>query len=243
MLESIRSTMKNRKASVMGQQQLFRSAVLLPLVEQNGELCVLFEERAHHLNRQPGEICFPGGRIDPTDEHELAAAIRETCEELGLEREAVEPLGPLDYIVNSFQIIYPFVGWITDFAKIRPNLDEVASVFCVPLSYLRNTTPDLHYVDLRVTPPDDFPFDRIPHGRNYKWRSGKIPEYFYFYGDRVIWGLTARILHHFLLVTQEERRVDGAPFVHIRESNPNCPKTALCTRKQGSKQFFGGEPS
>ncbi|MFC4766793.1 NUDIX hydrolase [Effusibacillus consociatus] len=202
MLNSIIQSLKNRNASIMGQENLFKSSVLVPLVEHNGELCILFEERAHHLKRQPGEICFPGGRIDPTDEDELAAAIRETREELGLGNSSIEPLGSLDYIVTPFQIVHPFVGRIADFAKIRPNPDEVASVFCVPLAYLRKATPGLHYVDLKVIPPEDFPFDQIPNGRNYKWRTGKIPEYFYYYEDRIIWGLTARILHHFLEMTK-----------------------------------------
>lgn len=204
MLESIYRSLKNRNASVMGHQDLFKSAVLVPLVERDGQLCVLFEERAHHLKRQPGEICFPGGRIDPEDPDELTAAIRETCEELGLERGLVEPVGPLDYIVTSFQIVHPFVGRIDGFANIRPNPDEVASVFCVPLAFLRSTSPELHYVDLKMIPPEDFPFHLIPNGRNYKWRTGKVPEYFYFYEDRTIWGLTARILHHFLDVTKQE---------------------------------------
>lgn len=184
----------------MGSQSLFKSAVLVPLAEQHGELGILFEERAHHMKRQPGEICFPGGRIDPSDRNELDAAIRETCEELGLAKNQIEPVGALDYIVTPFQIVHPFVGRITDVDQIRPNADEVASWFCVPLSFLQKAEPELHFVDLQMTPPADFPFDLIPNGRNYKWRAGKIPEYFYFYEDRIIWGLTARILHHFLEV-------------------------------------------
>ncbi|GAX90358.1 NUDIX hydrolase [Effusibacillus lacus] len=211
-MDDIFRVLKDRNASIMGSENMHRFSVLLPLVERDGEVSVLFEERAHHLNRQPGEICFPGGRIDPEDSNELAAAIRETCEELGLEPDQIQPLGSLDYMVTPFLIVHPFVGWIADYRKIRPNPDEVSSVFCVPLEVLRNSKPEVHTVDLKVMPPDDFPFQLIQGGRNYKWRSGKIPQFFYFHGDRIIWGMTARILHHFLEVIKNEDEKSGPYF-------------------------------
>ncbi|GAB7053319.1 CoA pyrophosphatase [Paenibacillus sp. YK5] len=186
----------------MGHKNFLKYAVMVPLVEINGELNILFEERAHHLKRQPGEICFPGGKIDAGDKDERAAAVRETCEELGLAQHEVEVIGPLDYLITSFHIVYPFAARISNYDQIRPNPDEVASVFCVPMEYLRSHAPELHYVDLSVAPREDFPYDRIPNGRNYKWGKGTVPEFFYYYKDRVIWGLTARILNHFLEVTE-----------------------------------------
>ncbi|MBP1155363.1 MULTISPECIES: CoA pyrophosphatase [unclassified Paenibacillus] len=201
-MRQIYEALQSRKSELMGHQHFFKYAVMVPLVEINGELNVLFEERAHHLNRQPGEICFPGGKIDEDDADEMAAAVRETCEELGLDQQAIELLGPLDYMITSFHIVYPFAARISDYDQIRPNPDEVASVFGVPLEYLRSSTPELHYVDLSVSPRDDFPYDRIPNGRNYKWGRGTVPEFFYYYEGRVIWGLTARILNHFLEVTK-----------------------------------------
>ncbi len=202
MLKQVYQALQHRKPKPMGHQNLFQYAVMVPLVEVHGELNILFEERAHHLKRQPGEVCFPGGKIDVGDENEKAAAVRETCEELGLDQSYVEVIGPLDYRVTPFQIIHPFAGRISDYNKIRPNPDEVASVFCVPLEYLRSCIPELHFVEFQTAPSDNFPFERIPNGRDYKWRTGQIPEYFYHYEDRVIWGLTARILHHFLEITK-----------------------------------------
>lgn len=197
-MDGIENVLNNRKPFVMGYETLFQSAVLVPLIEQDGSLSVLFEQRALHLRRQPGEIGFPGGRIDPQDIDPQAAAIREACEELGIDADQIEIVGPLDYVVTAFQIVYPFVGRIKRPEHIRPNPEEVAEVFLVPLEKLRTARPELHFVDVRMEPPDDFPFERIPNGRDYKWRSGQIPEYFYEYEGRVIWGLTARILHHFL---------------------------------------------
>ncbi|BCJ86346.1 NUDIX hydrolase [Effusibacillus dendaii] len=203
MRELIDQFIRNRKAFVMGHENLFKSAVLLPLVERNGEWCVLFEERAHHLNRQPGEICFPGGRMDPDDVNPQMTAVRETCEELGLRPTDLEILGELDQVINQFQMVQPFVGRIFDWERIQPDSNEVASVFFVPFDFLKHTEPDLHYVDLQMTPREDFPFEKIPNGRNYKWRKGQVPEYFYEYEGRIIWGLTARILHHFINLVRE----------------------------------------
>ncbi len=75
---------KNRQPGILDQENNFRSAVLLPLVNYENNVCLLFEKRASDLHKQPGEICFPGGSIEKTDQDEAAAAIRETCEELGL---------------------------------------------------------------------------------------------------------------------------------------------------------------
>lgn len=189
---------KNRKAGIMGQQVLRKAAVLVPLVDKEGELHVLFEERAHHLRNQPGEICFPGGRLEESDPNPLATAVRETCEELRIAPEWVEPMGELDVLVSYFQIIYPYVGRITDLSRVSPDPDEVANVFTVPLAHLLQSEPQMHPVGFEVVPPEEFPFDLIQNGRAYKWRKGTIPQYFYLYEDRVIWGLTAKILRHFL---------------------------------------------
>jgi 8-oxo-dGTP pyrophosphatase MutT (NUDIX family) len=180
---------------------MVRAAVAVPLVEKDGDLHLLFEVRSRHLKRQPGEICFPGGRLEPDDRDPSAAAVRETCEELGLPPERVRVLGALDILVNPWRsIIYPFVCHIAS-GPIRINEEEVEEVFVVPLEYLRNHPPKIHHVHLDVRPEETFPFHLIPGGRQYRWSRGRAPEYFYTYEGYVIWGLTARILKHFLDLT------------------------------------------
>lgn len=190
--------LKGRTPQILGHERFFKSAVLLPLVEYQGEECVLFEERSRFLVRQPGEICFPGGRIEKTDTTSEAAAVRETCEELGLTPEDIEVIAPLDILVAPFNsVIYPFLCRIEDHDRIHPN-HEVESLLYVPLQYLLAAEPIFNYISVKLTPSEDFPYELIPNGTQYDWKSGIYPEYFYKWQGYVIWGLTARILRHFL---------------------------------------------
>lgn len=184
---------------------LWDAAVLLPLVQTEAGISVLFEERAHNLRRQPGEICFPGGRYECEDADFRTTAIRETCEELGLEPSDLSICGELDALVaHNGPIIHPFVGLLTDPERIRYSASEVASVFTVPLKELLEQTPQRASVLLADHPGDDFPFDLVPQ-RTRGWRQNKAYYvYFYRYQDKVIWGLTARILYAFLYRARKE---------------------------------------
>lgn len=193
-----------RKPHIMGHESAFKSAVLLPLVKREGEDCILFEERALSLDHQPGEICFPGGQIDAADKNPEQAAIRETCEELGLTPAQVKVIGPLDIMVSPFNlIVYPFVGRLDAQSVFNYNPDEVESLFCVPVDYLLNFKPQRANVKLEVKLPTNYPLDMIPGGRDYPWRHGRYPQVFYEWQGRIIWGLTARILEHFLILLQQ----------------------------------------
>jgi len=98
------------------------------------------------------------------------------------------------------QIIHPFVGLLKEPQNIKPNPEEVEEIFTVQLELLLKLSPEYHEITIQAHPPDDFPFHKIPHGRNYRWRKARWPELFYEFEGRVIWGLTARILHHFLTI-------------------------------------------
>lgn len=198
-LQSIMKKIRYHTPSVLGRQQFMKSAVLLPLIQKDGELHVLFEIRSESMRRQPGEICFPGGRVDPQDKDVRSAAIRETKEELGIGAEAISNVYPLDYMVTHFgMIVYPHIGLISVQSQFQPNPAEVGELFSVPLSFFLETEPDIHYVNVQMQPDASFPVELIPGGENYNWRTSQISEYFYIYGDKVIWGLTARILAHFI---------------------------------------------
>ncbi len=195
---NIISKLKDHQPAILGQEQYRQYAVLLPLVEVLGETHVLFELRSMRMRSQQGEVCFPGGRIDKEDPDPKYCAIRETSEELGLDRKYVEDVIPLDYMVNFGRIIYPFTGRITGLEMMIPNEDEVEEVFTVPLSYFLHTEPNRHKVNFYITPEADFPFHLIPGGEDYNWRNRQIDELFYEYDGKVIWGLTAKIMKHFV---------------------------------------------
>lgn len=196
---NIYNKLTNRKVQILGIEEFAKFAVLLPIVEKNNEPHILFEVRSRQLRHQPGEICFPGGKKEPFDKNAIETAVRETSEELGIPASSIKDIVPLDYLVTPYgKIIYPFAGVIVDHDKIKPNPDEVEEVFLVPLSYLQKAEPEIYEVHCKMVPEKNFPFQHIIGGENYRWSARSIKEHFYFYEDKVIWGLTARILAHFL---------------------------------------------
>ncbi|RFU67688.1 CoA pyrophosphatase [Peribacillus saganii] len=203
-LESVLHKIKTHTPTILGSRSFSKYSVLLPLIEKEEGLHVLFEVRSLKLRRQPGEICFPGGRIDPDDTDEKGAAIRETVEELGLKQGDISDVYPLDYLISPFgMIVYPYMGLIKNIQEIKPNAAEVGEIFTVPLSFLMKTDPKIYQVNFRAEPENDFPFDLIVGGENYNWRARQIEEYFYIYENRVIWGMTARILAHFVEILKQ----------------------------------------
>ena len=202
-INDVLKAFKEREVKHLNQHKGESYAILLPIIEENGKLYILFEMRAKHLNNQPGEICFPGGKVDETDGRPFDAAIRETSEELGINPHQIADVSPLDCTIEYINL-YPFVGRLLEPQKITPHPDEVDSIFMISLEELLLMKPLEHVIKFIPTFEKDFPFDLIPNGRNYRWSTRKSIQYFYLYEDRVIWGLTAQILHHFLEVVRSK---------------------------------------
>jgi peroxisomal coenzyme A diphosphatase NUDT7 len=203
-IQQISEALLGRTPSILGHDQFMKFAVLLPLVEVNNEVHILFEVRALTLRRQPGEVCFPGGRIEKGEEPRIAAA-RETSEELGIKESEITNMIPLDFMVSAFgTIIYPFVGTIKKPESIKPSEAEVGEVFTVPLAFFKKNQPATYKINFQVEPEDGFPFDLIIGGENYNWQTRSMDEYFYRVNGKVIWGLTARVLTHFLELMEQE---------------------------------------
>jgi coenzyme A diphosphatase NUDT7 len=202
-LYNITKKLQDREAHVLDHQFYFKSAVMVPLIKKEDGLYILFEVRSEHLRRQPGEICFPGGRVDKEDKTPLHTAIRETCEELGVTPGHIKPLAALDFLPSSGSIIYPYVGTLKNEGDIEANPEEVAEVFYVPLDFFLKTTPERYDLHIQLQPEEGFPFHLISNGKDYNWRTGIIPEYFYTYNNYVIWGLTARIIYHFISLIKD----------------------------------------
>ena len=199
LLSEIRERLQSKSPGILTDQQYSKFAVLLPIVMHNHKLSLLFEIRSKHLKGQPGEICFPGGQIEKQDADPLAAAIRETSEELAIASADIQILGPLNVLWTPFQYrIHSFVALLAGTCYPVPLASEVEDVFYVPLDFLLKTEPLVSTLHVNMQPDESFPYHMVPGGQDYPWLNGKYPVYFYSYENYIIWGITARILHHFL---------------------------------------------
>ncbi|KOS68720.1 nucleoside diphosphate hydrolase [Lysinibacillus contaminans] len=199
-LDKLKKYLNQNQFQFIGEETAFRSAVLIPLVQVDDEWHILFEVRSFTMRKQPGDISFPGGRIDATDESPWAAAVRETSEELGVDPNTINIVGQLSpYITSSSFVIYPFVATI-DYNQIihSYNKEEVEEVFTVPVNWFLNYEPYMHEVSVEIVPSKDFPFEKIVNGAQYQWRTRSMEEWFFDYEKYTIWGLTARVLKHFI---------------------------------------------
>ena len=154
---------------------LLPSAVLVPLVERGSGLTVLLTERAEHLTHHPGQISFPGGRMEEGDRDLVHTALRETEEEVGIGPEAIEIAGFLSPLptVTGYAVT-PVVGLVD--ARVELTLDrrEVADAFEVPLGFLLDPANRQHSVR--------------------RFEGVDLPVISYHYGPRRIWGATAAMI-------------------------------------------------
>lgn len=174
----------------------YKYAVLVPIINNNNRLELIFQMRAKTLNRQPGEVSFPGGQVEENESFK-EAAIRETIEELNILEENIEVIGELDYVVSYYNsTVHAFLGIINgvDVDKINPNKGEVDHIFTVPLDFFMKNEPEVYYLDLLIQNSAEFPYNLIPNGEDYKWGRGKHSVHFYHYEDYIIWGYTAKVL-------------------------------------------------
>ena len=203
MLKSIRNKFKNYKPYINGFENMKRYSILIPIVKIEDSYYILFEVRSKNLRTQPSEISFPGGRIE-NGESPMDAAIRETCEELGTNKDNIEIISQLDLLITHMNlIIHPYVGILNNIDNLDINKDEVDHTFLVPIIHLIENKPTYYKNKLEVVPDDKFPYDIIPNKEDYKFQESSYPVLFYEYEDYVIWGLTARILENFLKVLTE----------------------------------------
>jgi 8-oxo-dGTP pyrophosphatase MutT (NUDIX family) len=151
------------------------AAVLVPLVMRPAGLTVLLTQRTQHLAAHAGQISFPGGKREESDADAVAAALRETEEEVGLTRDHVEVIGRLDtYVTSTGFEVTPVVGLVRVPYPSKPDSVEVAEVFEVPLAFI---------------------LDRANHRRDSREFKGRRRVFYVLpYQQRYIWGATAGML-------------------------------------------------
>lgn len=195
-IQHIKNSMKDYEPQPLGEYKYF--SVLLPLICVEGEPHILYEVRSD-IVPQPGETSFPGGKVEEGETYE-EAAVRETMEELRLERSNIQVYGEIDFIVNySNTIIRVFVGEIVGVTpeEISPN-EEVAEIYTVPVSYFIENKPDYFYSTMKIENAPDFPLELLPQGKDYPFKVGKHPVAFYYLPDHLLWGFTARMTNRFI---------------------------------------------
>ncbi|MCF4165018.1 CoA pyrophosphatase [Zavarzinia compransoris] len=163
------------RAVVPTDRSLRPAAVLVPLVEREPGLTVLLTRRTEHLKNHAGQVSFPGGRIEPEDRDPVHAALREAEEEIGLDPGLVSIGGYLDsYETSTGFHVTPVVGFLTPGFELKPDPNEVAEIFEVPLDFLMD------------------PINQQRHSRHYMG----VERFFYAmpYGEHYIWGATAGML-------------------------------------------------
>lgn len=201
--DALQTLLQNREPGLM--DATGRYAVLVPLAQGPKGPSLLYEVRAKTLRRQPGEVCFPGGRLE-TGERPEQCALRELEEELAIPPAAVQVLGRLDFIAHRANfIMYPILGWVEDWgiSRLSPSPAEVEETFFVPLSHLKQNPPLEYTYQLMPTPAENFPYDVIGIPRDYKWQPGGENVPVYPWEGRAIWGLTGRITRHLLQLLGE----------------------------------------
>ena len=151
------------------------AAVLVPIVGRSGQPTVLLTQRSAELPHHPGQVSFPGGRVEETDVNAADTALRETEEEIGLARRHVDIIGRLNtYVTRTGFVVTPVVGLVHPPFELRPDPVEVAAVFEVPLSFV---------------------LDRNNHERHSRnWQNRTRQFYVFPHPERYIWGATAGML-------------------------------------------------
>lgn len=157
------------------------AAVLLGIFEQDGEAYLVFIRRATTLRSHSGEIAFPGGGVEPTDQSRVAAALREAHEEIGLDPARVEVLGllyPVFTVVSNY-LITPVVAYLPEgLGSLQLQASEVTEIILASLRGLANPA--------------------IAHTERWTRNGMARTIYFYDYGPHRIWGATARMLYSLL---------------------------------------------
>jgi 8-oxo-dGTP pyrophosphatase MutT (NUDIX family) len=183
LIESLALRLRSHTPRRLDVEHSGRAAVLIPILPHGNEFCFLLTQRTHKVETHKGQISFPGGIQEESDQDLLETALRETWEETGLDRHAIQVLGEFDeYLSITGLIVTPFAAWVGGPLNLAPNPDEVDEILKAPFSIFQDSR-------VRVE-------TRVRQGVERKI-------YFYDFQGKDIWGLTAQIIRDFLRLLEE----------------------------------------
>lgn len=190
MLDQVENRLLNHQPRIIN-AQLPEAAVLIPITDAR-EPELVFTRRATHMNTHSGEVAFPGGKRDPSDNDLVATALRESFEEIALPPENVRVIGQTGSVISSFGIeVTPIVGIIEADTQLSANMAELDRIFKVPLRY---------FLD-----------EKHLTFNHWKMRNKDYRMPSFYYGEYLIWGLTAVMLVEFLNITLDAKIPLDAP--------------------------------
>ncbi len=186
----IKRALAHRPTGRVSGDDLMPAAVMVLLYPKDGEYCVLLNKRSQEVEHHKGEISFPGGATDPEDHNPLDTALRETEEEMGIQRDDINVLGEMDEVATRSRFrVRVFVGSISHPYEFHPSPGEIAEIVEFPVAALRS--------------PASVRFET-------HWQEG-VPStvYSYAHGKHLVFGATARILQQFLQLLEDGLESEG----------------------------------
>jgi peroxisomal coenzyme A diphosphatase NUDT7 len=198
--------------TLIGRDRFFNSAVLVPLIWLSGEYHMLFQQRAASI-RQGSEYCFPGGKFDSElDKNYQSTAIRETVEELGIDKDMIRIEGNIGTLLSPMGVaIEAFLATfnISGLHELCINNKEVKRIFTLPLAYLKTITPENYsakvharssYTDSAGNEIILLPVKKLGLPDKYitPWGGNEHRILVYSTKEGVIWGITAEIINEIL---------------------------------------------
>lgn len=198
-LEEIYDRLNMHEPGYIGRHLEF--SVLIPLVEREDGITLVYQQRGSKIARQPGEISFPGGAKEK-GETDLECAVRETCEELEIDASMIQDVTEVA-TMNTWggYTIHAFTGKMDAEAvdSFTPNI-EVAEIFEVPLEWLLDNEPEIHMAAAHPGFEDGYDEANLGYPDGYRWGVLRSEEPIYDFEGRMIWGITARITKYFINV-------------------------------------------
>lgn len=204
--------------NLLFREEYFESAVMLCIAKINNVDYLILEKRAENI-RQGGEISFPGGKKDKSDLDFKETAIRETVEELGIDRSKIKNTEYFGTLVSRTGVLLEcFISKldIEKFEDLNFNKNEVEKLLFVPIKYFLETEPIVEKIKIQNIPYTDIRKYNFPERYYTDWTLPDRIIYIYIFDEETVWGMTAEIIVDFVKKLTLDKKV---AFYELEESD------------------------